>query len=455
VLPDTMAWPSSDFSSNALPFAPRAVYLGRSQSEARVRITETIDRRDGLIVLTGESGTGKTTLCLTILQNLAFPTVRSDIVNPHLNFEELLKQILVDLGVVTPKAAVEGQLQGIGAHDLVLMLNRFLEGMSPQTRAILVLDDAHQIPRGVLAQLRTLANLQTRAGRQLLQIILIGRPRLEMLFTQPQVRQLKQRVACHCRLEPLDASEVAEYVRHRLKSSRSASRQASMLGFASAAHDRSESEEPVAEPALSALATLSRGIPRTLNLLCDSAAALAVERQTTGIGLSEVLEAGRRLKVRPPVARRVSARVAAFVIALLTIALAVTLVNRWSSRRSAPPQRQPTATERPSATPQSPGSTGQETTPAERVVDQLQASDSFVVVVASFRSQQRATDTARELNAANLPAFVRDDDEWHVLVVGPYLTEDEAREARGRISQTRFSDAHVVRSGPGGYRPVR
>src|SRR5262245_24951260 len=140
----------------------------------RAQITEAILQREGLILLTGTPGTGKTTLAETALEALAStPTFQSRITGLPQTFEDLVGQIVIDFGATSAEALGGRTLEQMSAHDRVLLLNRFLEAVPSSSRAIVIVDDAHQLSRSVLAQLRTLTNLQSSDGK-LLQIVLIG-----------------------------------------------------------------------------------------------------------------------------------------------------------------------------------------------------------------------------------------------------------------------------------------
>jgi general secretion pathway protein A len=398
-----------------------------SRVALRAQIRDSIIHREGLILLTGASGTGKTTLCETALEELAStPTFQSRIVEPPLTFEDLVGQILIDFGVSNGTGAGGNGLGQIGAHDRVLLLNRFLESMPSSSRAIVIIDDAHQLPRAVLAQLRSLTNLQSADGK-LLQIILLGDTKIDNLLKLPEVRQLQERIGRRCHLEPLTDEEVERYFRQQLAED-------------SRWQQDGEGEAAVISPeAIRSLATLSKGFPGTLNRLCDRVVDVTLERSARTIDRAAVIQAAKSLEVPVGVAERFQNPTVMGGLALATVATIALIM--WMARSpSSAPRSTPVTAVPAQAAPATDSSR------SDAVVDRLPALDSFVIAVASFRSAQRANETAQELTNVQLPAFVRADREWHAVLVGPYLTVEEAREARDKIDSARFTDARIQKA---------
>jgi general secretion pathway protein A len=429
-----------------LPFDPRIdprlVFLGRSQTTVQAQITDAILHGEGLIVLTGESGSGKTTLCRYLLQSLSVPTFESFIsatTGSLLTYEDVLRRMLLDFRVGPGSASSPGAREGL--PDLGARLNRFLQSMPSGTRAILVLDDAQRAQPELLTQLRTLGNIQA-GSEKLLQVLLIGQPTLESLFERPEAAKLEQRVARWCRLQPLMMTEVAPYIRHKLAASRAESQSASL----------------VAPPAMRIVAALSKGNPRTIDQLCDRAFQVAFERRSRRISQGAMTEAAQRLNMEVPARPAPPIRFKPVPIAVSAATIAVVLMGVWVVRSlsvgppkspakpsaaarvppSSPPQQTPTPAPLPAAP--NPGVASAGSSPR---VGQLPATDSFVIIAASFRSQQLATEMAKELVNLSLPAFVRSDPPWYVVIVGPYLTVEEARSATTRISSRDFPDARI------------
>src|SRR5207248_2082395 len=173
-------------------------------------------RREGFVVVTGDIGTGKTTLCRALLEEIDRTTFTALVLNPFLTEEDLLKRILQDFGVVSREEAKAGRLANVTKQELIEALYDFLLSLIPlRASAVLIIDEAQNLPLPVLEQIRILSNLETDKEK-LLQIILVGQLNLQTLLRSPQVRQLDQRVSIRYELKPLDADGVAAYVAHRL-----------------------------------------------------------------------------------------------------------------------------------------------------------------------------------------------------------------------------------------------
>jgi general secretion pathway protein A len=288
-----------------------------------------------------------------------------------------------------------------------------------------IVDDAHQLSRGVLAQLRTLTNLQSDDGK-LLQIVLIGDSKINAILKLPEVRQLDERIGRRCHLEPLTNEEVEQYCRQQLGEDTRWQR------------DGSGEPPDISPQALRSLATLSKGRPGTLNGLCDRLVDIALERHSGAIDRAAVIQAAKSLNVPVHFTDRLQNSV---VGGLALAAIAILAAVLWVARA---PSSQPRPTGRTAVrTPAAPAS---DASRSEAIVDRLPVLDSFVIAVASFRSPQRASETAQELTNVQLPAFVRADREWHAVLVGPYLTVEEAREARDKIDPARFGDVRIQKA---------
>jgi general secretion pathway protein A len=174
-------------------------------------MTDALARGDAIIVLTGESGTGKTTLWRRVVESLPRPVLMS-VVDSSLGFEDLMHRVLTDFHTAPPPGT--RGIADLSGYDLVLMLGRVLASLPTGARAILVVDDAQSMKPSVVAQLRSLTNLETRGAQ--FQIILVGRPALQTLLKRPETRQLQQRVGQWCKLTPLTGPEIQAYVDHRL-----------------------------------------------------------------------------------------------------------------------------------------------------------------------------------------------------------------------------------------------
>ena len=245
------------------PFAlapdPRFLYLSESHQAAIQRILQALRRRESFLVLSGDIGTGKTTLCRALLEQLDKTAFSCLILNPFLSIDELLRQMLIDYGVVSREALQHERFAQATTHELIGTLSEFLLTLAPlRGSAVVIIDEAQHLKPVVLEQLRIIAGLHSDA--RLLQIVLVGQPALLEVLSADDLRQLDQRISLKAMLRPLDRKDVGHYVAHRL----------TVAG---------ESVSVVFErSALKRLHVLSAGVPRVINLLCDRALMAGAER---------------------------------------------------------------------------------------------------------------------------------------------------------------------------------
>ena len=234
------------FRENPFKLVPNPAYLflSKSHEEALAHLTYAVSQGEGFMEITGEVGTGKTTLCRAFLENLDRDTTAAYIFNPNLNSVQLLKSINDEFGIPSNAKNVK---------DLIDTLNAFLiEQKTKGKKTILLIDEAQNLTNEVLEQLRLLSNLETTTDK-LLHIILVGQPELQEKLNSYELRQLEQRISLSCRLIPLNLKEVQNYIQHRIHV---ASEQTD-IRFDAAAY-RSIYE-------------YSRGVPRLINIVCDRA----------------------------------------------------------------------------------------------------------------------------------------------------------------------------------------
>jgi general secretion pathway protein A len=271
------------YGLKAKPFSlstdPRSLYKSPAHSAVLDDLLSGIRRREGIIVLTGEMGTGKTTLCRAALYQLDRKTFTTFVPDPHLSREDLLRMLLVDFGEVSVDDLRRGRLASASRPDLSYQLYEFLTSLeSVDAFAVLVIDEAQHLAQPLLEEIRALSELE--AGRRLLQIVLVGQPELQTRLKQFQMRQIDQRVTMRCELRPLTREDLAGYVAHRLATVGGTKER---IAFASAAIDL--------------IHAASNGVPRLVNILCDRAMSHGQVERVSVIGPPLVSEAIDELQI--------------------------------------------------------------------------------------------------------------------------------------------------------------
>jgi general secretion pathway protein A len=264
---------------------PRFLYRSESHDEAITGLLQAIRRKEGFIVLAGDIGTGKTTLCRALLEQLDQTTFTSLVLNPFLSVEELLREILLDFGVVSRDAVRSGRIMAASTHELISTLHEFLLSLiAIGGSGVLIIDEAQHLTPDVLEQIRVISNLETNQSK-LLQIVLVGQLNLLDVLSHAQMRQLDQRISLRALLKPLTRDEVNAYISHRL----------TVAGGSSA---------PTFEPgAVDRVHAYSGGVPRVINLLCDRALMVGAESQATTITPDFIDVAAARLDLTVPRSR--------------------------------------------------------------------------------------------------------------------------------------------------------
>ena len=224
---------------------PRYLYLSDQHREALAHLVFGVERDGGFILLTGEVGTGKTTICRCLLEQLPEQCDVALVLNPRLTVRELLSTICDEFRIAYPQGN-----QSI--KTFIDRLNEYLlDAHARGRKAVLIIDEAQNLSPAVLEQIRLLTNLET-TKRKLLQVILLGQPELRDMLARPELRQLSQRIIARYHLGPLTRADVEAYINHRL----------AVAG----------ARDPLFPPsAISRLFILSRGIPRLINIIADRA----------------------------------------------------------------------------------------------------------------------------------------------------------------------------------------
>jgi type II secretory pathway predicted ATPase ExeA len=444
------------FSEKPFSLTPDPKYLYRSQphGDAFDLLHYAVRRREGFVVVTGDIGTGKTTLCRALLEQIDRTTFTALVLNPFLTEADLLKRILLDFGVISRDEIKAGRMTSVTKQELIETLYEFLLSLIPlKASAVLIIDEAQNLPLPVLEQIRILSNLETDKEK-LLQIILVGQLNLQTLLRSPEMRQLDQRVSIRYELKPLDGEAVAAYVAHRLTIAGGGA----AVGFSA--------------KALQQVHRWSGGIPRLINLICDRALLAAFSVRASRITPEMVTHAAESLDVQAPPRdrfgwfRRQASLVAAAAVVLLSSVLAVgasafgyqrfadgndrargeRAVARWSDR-SAPAgvaARQPVATV-PHAV--AAGSTRE-----------LPADAAFTILVSSFplpldTAAPDIASTTAWLEASGFRVFYAEVDlgsrgRWRRVLAGAYTDSQAARRDADRLKAAApQSDAHLVSAG--------
>ncbi len=266
------------FGLNEKPFSispdPRYLYMSRRHADALAHLIYGVSESGGFIQLTGEVGTGKTTLIRSLLEQLPERTEIALILNPQLSAAEFLEAICAELRIpATPGASPKESIDRLNSY--------LLEAYADGRRVVLIVDEAQTLTAELLEQVRLLTNLET-TERKLLQIILIGQPELRDLLAQPGLRQVAQRITGRYHLEPLSRAEATLYTRHRMQ----------------VAGTRAE---VFTDGAIRQIYRSSGGIPRLINVVADRALLAAYTRERHRVDAGLVREAaaeifGRRLR---------------------------------------------------------------------------------------------------------------------------------------------------------------
>ncbi|HXV39528.1 MAG TPA: AAA family ATPase [Steroidobacteraceae bacterium] len=272
---------ASFFGLNEKPFAitpdPRYLYLSERHAEALAHLAYGISEAGGFIQLTGEIGTGKTTVLRSLLQQLPAHCDVALILNPRVTPAEFLQCICDELKVHVPPASA-GSVKAL----VDLLTHLLLDAHGRGRRIVLMVDEAQNLSPDVLEQVRLLTNLET-ATQKLLQIILIGQPELRAVLERPDLRQLAQRITGRYHLEGLRREETLAYMRHRLR----------VAGA---------TRELFTKGALSELHRLSGGVPRIINVIADRALLGAYTREEHRVTGALVRRAAAEVYGRPVLA---------------------------------------------------------------------------------------------------------------------------------------------------------
>ncbi len=447
------------FTEKPFSLTPDPKFLFKSESHANAfeLLQYALRRREGFVVVTGDIGTGKTTLCRALLEEIDRNTFTALVLNPFLSEEDLLKLILQDFGVVSREDVKRGRLANVSKQELIETIYDFLLGLLPlRASAVLIIDEAQSLPMAVLEQIRILSNLETDKAK-LLQIVLVGQLNLQTILKAPQMRQLDQRVSIRYQLQPLSRDEVAGYVSHRL----------TIAGGSAVVNFQAK--------ALDLIHRRSGGIPRLVNLVCDRALLAAYSARTNRVSPEMVERAAENLELtepRPPRFGWFRSRASMVVTAAgATVSLAVAgglvaPVLRASARAPHAAPSVPLATATPEPVSQPAAVPAAESQPAVEAVapqfaPQPEPIRRYAVLAGSFpvnavsrpgsAASARLDSVTRQLQSLGYDVRLADVDlkargEWRRVLVGEYGTFDEAKREAERLHLTpEFSDAQAIR----------
>jgi general secretion pathway protein A len=414
---------------------PEFLFYSATHQNAINKLLYGINSRMGFLLLVGEVGTGKTTICRSLLDSLADKASTVYIINPSLSGTELISSILDDLDIDYPKKASK--------KELIDALNNFFLSADNDRPVVIIIDDAQTMNIESLEDMRLLSNLETDKEK-LLQILLVGQPELMTQLSKPEIRQLKQRVALTCRLESLTRTEVEGYITRRL------------FIAGDKGHIRFKSD------AIRRIFTLSKGTPRLINRICDYALTAGYVADTHEISQGHVKKAVKELKGlwegdTGAISSASGKRKWLIILALMSLVYSGIVMAVWYMAprfiSSAPtaeslPVTEPTpipvsmAKQQASqlgaplgnmtqAAPESQATPPIETT-AILPDDQ---NDTYIIRVASFRTLKRVEKATAQLKKNGIPSYWKFVDlgvkgQWYGLYTGSFKTLEEAKQFR-------------------------
>jgi general secretion pathway protein A len=258
----------SFFGVTANPFSmtpdPAFLYLTPQHREALAGLTYALLARKGFLVLTGDAGTGKTTLLARVLGHLPSGRIKSSVIlNPTLTAQEFLEMTLLDFGV--------GEVPATKPQRIALLRQLLISADAEGKACALIVDEAHKLTPELLEEIRLLGNLEL-PDHKLLQILFLGQDELAQVLNRADMRQLKQRIAARFSIGPLEAAEVSRYIQHRWTKA-------------------GGGKAPFLPDAFDAIASSSSGIPRVINAICDNALVLAFGQGANAVSANHIKSA--------------------------------------------------------------------------------------------------------------------------------------------------------------------
>lgn len=424
---------------------PKYFFASGGHAEARDLLCYGVREREGFMCFVGAAGTGKTILLRTVLESFGDEVVTALVLNPFLSEEDLLRIVLVDLGAAS-RQEMESDRRVYSKQQLIDRLNEHLMRLSMEGRAaVLVIDEAQNLPMPVMEQIRLLSNLETSKSK-LLQIVLAGQLGLRKHLQAPELSQLAQRVSVRYTLQPLTVAEIGRYIDHRLRVAGNAGE---------VVFDRG---------AIQRVFRYSEGVPRLVNLVCDRSLLAGYAQRTGRITGSIVDRAAETLDLAepgtpPPIEREDEsepsraprlfgletwAEKAAGVVAIVA-ALVLTAVWGYvwlGGGQQLEAMRLPRA-EAAYEVPEDPAGTGPvPALPERQPVDLVRPTGAYTVYVSSFRRPDAAglIELRRRLHDGDLETYVVSADVpgqgmLHRLIVGDFDARSSAAAAAADLKE--------------------
>ena len=398
--------------------APSTVRLaGQTRSLACTlgTVRHGLRQGDRLIVVTGDSGTGKTMLCRSLMEEGDPLTHMSVMLQPPSTPEDLLAQFLRDVGVLDNGTSA----MLMSRNSLVFALQRFLESLIPlRARAVMIIDEAQHLTPMVLEQVRLALNFET-GDAALLQVVLVGQPELDTLLRWPELKRVSQRISRRCELAGVEPDELTTYIEECLER-----RSPGGLVRLTPAAERT-------------LVSLSNGVPRLVDRLCVHALELAASENARSIEPRIVKTAAKRLGLDVPGSRINSRHVYAGAAAMAACAVLAGGLWGWTNHGGVKAASAGAASSLAAV-----GAADPSTSAETRAIE---TAGGLTVTVASFRTESRARAVVARLVDEGLPAFTRGTSEHgpFQVIVGPYVSAEEATAAQRSLAAQGVSGTEV------------
>ncbi|MFH1007989.1 MAG: AAA family ATPase [Candidatus Latescibacterota bacterium] len=425
------------YGLNEKPFSltpdPKYLFLSPNHRSALEHLSYGIEQKEGFLLITGDIGTGKTTICRCLLDRLSAKTQTALVLNPMMSEEELLRTIISDFGITTSATTKK---------ELIDELNRFLLDFATRGgTAVLIIDEAQALSLPVLEQVRILSNLETEKEK-LLQIILVGQAELKEKLQLPKLRQLAQRISIRYHLTPLGQDDVPRYIEHRL-----------IVAGSSGGVTFTES-------ALKAVFQYSGGVPRLINLICDRALLGGYVNQTNQITAQLVKKGveslGGEEEIPAPSRSFSKPKAILFALGFFVLGLLAARLYQNNIAGSFGSSRAPVTTTAPSGSTEGVRETrsgSENATPSLPVREDAQGtSPTYTIHVGSSVDEGPTTEMVRKLEDLGLGYEVHvsrvalpGKGTWLRVLMGEFETEAEAeRVARELRVHRGFSHARAV-----------